>query len=121
LELSGERGIGIVFLRAVQLPGTGRALRGASRRFAAPSFSIFKYISTYEDDVTEIIRDLLDPHGDHGQGTLFLQAFLAQLELGFPGLESDLVRATFRTQARTAFDRRLDLLIDSNAEVLHFG
>ena len=33
-------------------------------RFAAPSFSIFKYIPTSEDGVTRILRDLLDPQGD---------------------------------------------------------
>jgi hypothetical protein len=79
-------------------------------RFAAPSFSVFKYIPTSEDGVTRILRDLLDPQGDHGQGALFLRAFLAHLGLAVP--ESELGRATVRDQVRTPFNRRPDLLID---------
>ena len=81
-------------------------------RFAAPSFSIFKYFSTSEDDITKILRDLLDPRGDHAQGALYLQAFLAQLRLPFTVPEQELGRATIRTQVRTPFNRRPDLLIE---------
>lgn len=79
-------------------------------RFAAPSFSVFKYILTSEDGVTRILRDLLDPQGDHGQGALFLRVFLARLGLAVP--ESELGRAIVRTQVQTPFHRRPDLLID---------
>lgn len=48
--------------------------------------------------------------GDHGQGTLFLRAFLAQLGRTVP--EQELGRATVRDQVQTSFNRRLDLLID---------
>jgi hypothetical protein len=111
LELSGERGTGIIFLGVVQLPGTGGSFEAGVAQFAAPSVSIFKYFSPSEDDVTKILRHLLDPKGDHGQGALFLGTFLAQVELGFPIPEPELGLATVRTQVQTVFNRRPDLLI----------
>ena len=43
----------------------------------APQFSIFKYFGTDEMRLSNIIADLLDPKGSHGQGELFLKIFLS--------------------------------------------
>ena len=89
--------------------GLAARFEARTAQLAAPSFSVFKYISD-EDDVTRILRDLLDPQGDHGQGSLFLRVFREQRGLTVP--EPELGRATVRDQVQTPFNRRPDLLID---------
>lgn len=42
----------------------------------ASSFSLFPYIAPKENLISTIIRDLLDPNGNHGQGDIFLKLFL---------------------------------------------
>jgi hypothetical protein len=42
----------------------------------ASRFNVFDYIEPDENKLTWIIADLLDPNGSHGQGTVFLDAFL---------------------------------------------
>lgn len=57
-------------------------LRTARKRFSAqlaPEFRIFDYLRTDEMGVSQCIADLLDPNGKHGQGSVFLDAFLRNL------------------------------------------
>lgn len=54
-------------------------LREARDRFSdrlAPEFSIFDYLRTDEMGISGCIASLLDPVGTHGQGNIFLEAFL---------------------------------------------
>ena len=54
-------------------------LREARNRFSdrlAPEFSIFDYLRTDEMGLSRCIASLLDPTGKHGQGNVFLEAFL---------------------------------------------
>ena len=54
-------------------------LREARNRFSdrlAPEFSIFDYVRDDEMGISRCIASLLDPRGKHGQGNLFLEAFL---------------------------------------------
>lgn len=54
-------------------------LREARNRFSdrlAPEFSIFDYLRTDEMGLSGCIASLLDPKGTHGQGNVFLEAFL---------------------------------------------
>lgn len=54
-------------------------LREARNRFSdrlAPEFSIFDYLRTDEMGLSGCIASLLDPTGKHGQGNVFLEAFL---------------------------------------------
>jgi hypothetical protein len=53
-------------------------LREAKKRFSdqlAPDFSIFDYFRADEMALSKCFAGLLDPHGSHGQGSLFLRAF----------------------------------------------
>ncbi|MDR3154799.1 MAG: PD-(D/E)XK nuclease family protein [Deltaproteobacteria bacterium] len=45
----------------------------------APRFSVMDYISPDEMKISAILADLLDPHGSHGQQTLFLESFLQRV------------------------------------------
>lgn len=48
-------------------------------RMTAPRFNVFKYLSDHELGLSSMIADLLDPAGEHGQGTRFLEAMLNML------------------------------------------
>jgi hypothetical protein len=78
-------------------------------RELAPRFNVLRHMG--ENAVTGILRDLLDPHGDHGQGFAFLQRFLELSPLIVPpkALQKD---ATVRTQVSTDVGRLLDLVIE---------
>src|SRR5437762_477168 len=41
----------------------------------APSFRVLSLLSPDENRLSDIIAELLDPHGSHGQGTAFLTLF----------------------------------------------
>lgn len=80
----------------------------------ASSFSLFPYITPNENLISKIIRDLLDPNGNHGQSDIFLQKFLEVIG------KSDLYemgdQANIRTEERTTSiendKRRIDILIE---------
>ena len=48
-------------------------------RQLAPRFNVFTYLRQDELGLSRIIADLLDPDGEHGQGTSFLEAMLDAL------------------------------------------
>ena len=57
-------------------------LRQAKKRFAAnlaPEFSIFDYLRADEMALSSCIAGLLDPSGNHGQGSVFLRDFLEKI------------------------------------------
>ena len=61
-----------------------KALEIARQRYAkqlSPDFSVFNYIYTDEMMLSRIIADLLNPTGEHAQGTVFLSLFLKTLDL----------------------------------------
>ena len=76
------------------LSATAHAIRAVAQhqeRHApqlAPRFSVFDYIDTDELMLSGILRDLLDPKGRHAQGRLFLDGFLALLQLPDPAREA---------------------------------
>jgi len=78
-------------------------------RELAPRFNVLRYMG--ENAVTEILRDLLDPSGDHGQGPAFLQRFLALPARSMTVPVEALKGATVRTQVSTDKGRALDLVI----------
>ncbi|MDE0629547.1 MAG: PD-(D/E)XK nuclease family protein [Bryobacterales bacterium] len=61
-----------------------RAVERELDRHLARRFNAFRYLRDDERGLSEIIADLLDPAGEHGQGTTFLEAMLELLEVA-PG------------------------------------
>jgi PD-(D/E)XK nuclease superfamily len=51
----------------------------SENRRCAESFSALAYFDNNETKQTEIIASLLNPKGQHGQGTLFLRHFLTKV------------------------------------------
>ena len=48
----------------------------------ATGFNVFRLIEPDENKLSDILRDLLDPKGTHGQGDLFLRLLFEKLDLG---------------------------------------
>ena len=51
-------------------------------RVAATGFSMFHYFKENEQRMSAIFADLLRPNGSHGQGTVFLELFLEEIDRG---------------------------------------
>ena len=101
---------------AARLPAARRAERQRDRH-AASRFNVFRYLRKDELGLSPIIADLLDPKGEHGQGTCFLEAMLD----GLPetrGRFGRMLRSTatspitVRTERPTAGGGRIDITVD---------
>lgn len=86
------------------------ALRLGSR------FNVFDVIRPNENRISDILRDLLDPHGMHGQGDRFLRAFLTLCTIEAAWCSPRASVRVEREHRTTTLDsaRRIDL-------VLHFA
>jgi hypothetical protein len=83
-------------------------------RTEATQFSVFDYIEPDENRLSDIIHDLLDPYGQHGQGTLFLSAFLEAI-----GVPTGANQRSWRPKREdpalycASPSRRLDITLDA--------
>jgi len=79
----------------------------------APSFRALSLVSPDENCLSDIIAELLDPHGSHGQGTTFLKLFLSRCgPVGrFPENQVRVHRES-STISIANQKRRIDILID---------
>ncbi|MBT3069671.1 PD-(D/E)XK nuclease family protein [Rhodomicrobium sp. Az07] len=79
------------------------------------NFNIFDALElSYENHISRILRNLLDPKGSHGQGTRFLEAFLEQCKEQAPairGWAGDLSDVSVIPEFRTLAERRIDLVV----------
>lgn len=85
----------------------------------ATRFNVFHLIEPDENKLSDLLADLLDPEGSHGQGEQFLRLFFEKLRLCDA---QDLRRiATVRREAAThsiiKHRRRIDILIEAGALV----
>jgi hypothetical protein len=97
-----------------------REARQALASAVAASFSIFDYLQPNELLLSRIIADLLDPQGNHGQGSTFLVCFLQRLLAVNCTLPPDWLtradKATVVNEAATSFlannARSIDIRIE---------
>jgi hypothetical protein len=81
-------------------------------RLLATRHNVFDYIEPDENRLSDILRDLLDPEGPHGQGESFLRQMITKLPRQiFAGRPRRVLResATSRIQSHL---RRIDILAD---------
>ena len=83
----------------------------------ATGFNVFHLIEPDENKLSDILADLLDPKGDHGQGDLFLRLLFKQLGLGS---DAKLTKnATVQREAPThgilKYRRRMDVFVEAGA------
>jgi hypothetical protein len=80
-------------------------------RYTSINFNLFKFIYVDENKISEIIVDILNPNGEHGQGNLFLNVFLEIL--GIPKKDKlPLIDREVLTRQHVNNLRRMDILID---------
>lgn len=82
-------------------------------RLLATRFTVFDYIKPNENDLSDIIRDLVDPSGAHGQGDVFLRKFLETMcGMRVPLGQFKSALREDSTSLITKFRRRMDVLVD---------
>lgn len=90
-------------------------------RHLASRFNVFRYLRDDELGLSRIIADLLDPDGEHGQGTTFLEAMLELLGVAPKAAgsgRSGPLRSTATDKIRVVAERRttggrfIDITVD---------
>ena len=86
-------------------------------RKLATAFNVFHLIEPDENKLSDILADLLNPAGKHGQGDLFLRRLFAQLGLNPARNLTDIttVRREAPTGSIAKYRRRIDILVDAGA------
>ncbi len=103
-----------------------KALEIARQRYAkqlSPDFSVFNYIYTDEMMLSRIIADLLNPTGEHAQGTVFLSLFLKTLDLpdDWKNIDLDHANITVQTEKIIRNGRRMDIFINIKLDQRSYG
>ena len=70
-----------------------RLFESEYRPVLAPDFCVFDYIDPGEETLSDILRDLLDPSGQHAQGRVFLDLFIADVLTARPEQIEALIEA----------------------------
>jgi len=94
---------------------------GRGYKLTAEKFSSFRYIDLNEEKSSDILRDLLNPAGEHGQGRLFLDAFLELCGLPegfFPERPYISAERNARTYSIQRPQRSMDILLKGPGTVL---
>ncbi len=79
----------------------------------APRFSVFDYINADENKLSDIIADLLNRQGKHGQGNVFLLEFLKLINLeNIDQGKFQSVKREAPTRLINRTQRRMDILIE---------
>ena len=82
-------------------------------RFLSTDFNVFKRIEHKENVLSDIIADLLDPAGSHGQRHMFLKAFLRRINTN-----GSLLEQSERAEVHREFScdsGRIDILVTFNS------
>jgi len=84
-------------------------------RTEATRFNVFEFIEPDENKLSDILADLLNPSGSHGQKDTFLRLLIEQLGVG--SRKMSLVGARVEREAPThgilKFRRRIDVLVNA--------
>lgn len=107
------------FTDSAQVIERAESARRVRDRTEASRFNVFKMIEPDENKLSDIIADLLNPNGTHGQGDLFLRLFFQKLGLpqSAPAARLVVVQREAPTHGIKLFRRRLDVLVDADALV----
>lgn len=127
LGLLTERELGGFFAELAPRLETASALERDLDRHLARRFNVLDYLRNDELALSKIIADLLDPAAAHGQGTLFLRAFLDMakdaLELNpaspIPELSNQYetkIKVVVETERGTSTGRRIDITVELGDE-----
>lgn len=104
------------FLRDMQVPiAHAHRRRLAEERKEATRFNVFDLMEPDENKLSDVLADLVDPRGQHGQGELFLRLLLAELKMDWSTkfLASANVEREAATYALSKRRRRIDILVEA--------
>ena len=99
-----------------QLARAEKKQRKLDRR-TATGFNVFDLIDPDENKLSDILKDLLDPKGIHGQGDLFLRLLFEQLDMGSHAnsTRNAKVQREAPTYRIKKYRRRMDVLVEAGA------
>lgn len=88
-------------------------------RASAPHFNVFNWIRPDENRLSDILADLLDPGGSHGQGDIFLRLLLEMLKMP---LDSEKTEMTTVYREALTYNikqclRRIDVLLEIESDI----
>ena len=102
-----------------RLDAAGKLERELDRTLAH-RFNVFDYVRDDELGLSRAIADLLDPQASHGQGTLFLGAFLEAAGLtgdrGWPDVDGNGISVNVKCEHGTSAGRSIDILVEIVAD-----
>ena len=88
----------------------------AYNRKHSNGFNVFAYVRPNENGLSDILADLLDPRGTHGQGDAFLRLLEKELDVTFP---ADCKAVKVDREEMTTYisnsRRRIDIVLDFGA------
>jgi hypothetical protein len=97
-----------------QLPRLEARVAG-TELYGAPRLSVFHLLGPNELALSRVIADLLDCHGSHGQGELFLNSLLEKADLPRVKIRESVYVAR---EVLTSEKRRIDIVVESPTLVL---
>jgi hypothetical protein len=102
----------------IRLERVNTKLRRIDRKLAT-GFNVFRLIEPSENRLSDIIADLLDPKGSHGQSETFLRLLFQRLSLPAAKDLRDIARVEREapTHGIAKYRRRIDVLVDARALV----
>lgn len=80
--------------------------------YLSQDFNVFDYIEPDENAISQVLADLLNPHGPHGQGKVFLDAFLRAVGHSERTNGSSQARVGCQTHAFASTGGFIDITID---------
>ena len=90
---------------------TARMLERELDTQLARRFNALDYLRTDELGLSRIVADLLNPHGNHGQGAAFLKLLLKGLQYSAASEHLDHASVEVEVEKTIKDDRRLDICI----------
>jgi hypothetical protein len=85
----------------------------------APRFNCFDFISPDELKLSKILKELLDPKGNHAQGDVFLKLFFTEINIPYPSFTNHIkVDLEVRTDQIDKKERQIDIVVNFDD---HFG
>lgn len=89
--------------------------------YLSSDFNVFDYIYPDENALSDIIAEFLDPVGSHGQGSIFLEHFLREIDINKKIVQSPSIKREDTTGYIRSLLRRIDITLSFDNPVLYIG
>lgn len=86
-----------------------------SKLYLSTDFNVFDFIRPDENKLSDIVADLLNPNGRHGQGNIFLFEFIKLLDINNRDKLTNTTPSIYRETSTSLIrntQKRIDILID---------